>query len=235
MILSTAFINEKGDLKNMSAFLGPIHYWMYEKIKNVMSRKVAIFSAFYEKYGSEVESVYGKTRQEVESEDDGRPLDELIEDSPIHGWLADKIREVETGEARMVKIFMDKYADRNLIEEAAYWYGRGKGIEAREKHNPEKNIESLYDTINNYFLDGMPCDHVTETELNNGSLINRHTDCLHLTYWNDAEISPELMCTLNRKWLDGFCESLDAELKHTGKESIITGSKECVDIYYGQD
>jgi len=147
MILSTAFINEKGDLKNMSAFLGPIHYWMYEKIKNVMSRKAAIFSAFYEKYGSEVESVYGKTRQEVESEDDGRPLDELIEDSPIHGWLADKIREVETGEARMVKIFLDKYADRNLIEEAAYWYGRGKGIEAREKHNQEKNIESLYDTI----------------------------------------------------------------------------------------
>src|SRR3989338_4225630 len=97
------------------------------------------------------------------------------------------------------------------------------------------NVGTVVDTINNYFLDGMPCDHVTETELKNGSLINRHTDCLHLPYWNDAEISPELMCTLNRKWLDGFCESLDVGLKHTGKESIVTGSKECVDIYYGQD
>src|SRR3989304_8893624 len=107
MILSTAFINEKGDLKNMSAFLGPIHYWMYEKIKNVMSRKAAIFSAFYEKYGSEVESVCGKTRQEIESEDNGRPLDQLIGDSPIHGWLANKIREVETEEAQMVKALLN--------------------------------------------------------------------------------------------------------------------------------
>ncbi|MEK6589491.1 MAG: hypothetical protein AABZ11_02325 [Nitrospinota bacterium] len=215
----------------MSAFLGPIHYWMYEKIRNTLSRKAAIFSAFYEKYGSEVESVCGKTRQEIESEDNGRPLDQLIGDSPIHGWLANKIREVETEEAQMVKALLNKYADRDLIEEAAYWHGRGKGVEAKEKYDPEGNIEELYDAVNNYFLDGMPCDQVTEIELQNGSLINRHSDCLHRDCWNNAGVSAELMCTLSRKWIDGFCESLNSKFKHTGKESIVTGSKECFDEY----
>src|SRR3990167_7133506 len=121
----------KEDLR-MSAFLGPIHYWMYEKIKNVMLRKAAIFSAFYEKYGSEVKSVCGKTRQE------------------------------------MVKSLVDKYNDRSLLEDAVYWYGRGKGVEAKDKYEPQDGVEEFHETINNYFLDGMPCDHVVETELNNG-------------------------------------------------------------------
>jgi len=80
----------------MSAFLGPIHYWMYEKIKNVMMRETAIFSAFYEKYGKEIESVCGKTKQEMDTKDIETPLDQLIGDSPIHGWLANRIKEIET-------------------------------------------------------------------------------------------------------------------------------------------
>lgn len=215
----------------MSAFLGPIHYWMYEKIKNVMLRRAAIFSAFYEKYGNEVESVCGKTRQEMETQDAETPLEQLIGDSPIHGWLSDKIREVEIGEAEMVKVLMNKYNDGNLLEDAFYWHGRGKGIEARERYNPEDNIEDLYDTINNYLLDGMPCDNVVETALNNGSLVKRHIDCLHLNYWNNAGVSPELMCSLNRKWIDGFCESLNSAFRHIGKENIATGAKECIDVY----
>ncbi len=215
----------------MSAFLGPIHYWMYEKIKNAMNRRAAIFSAFYEKYGNEVESICGKTRKEMEGEDFETPLDLLIGDSPIHGWLANKIMEVETGEARMVKTLIDKYNDKELAEDAAYWHGRGKGIEAKEKHNPEDNVEELYNTINNYFLDGMPCDHAAELETNNGCLKTKHIDCLHHSYWKDAGVSSELMCSINRKWIDGFCESLNPKFKHTGKECIAAGSKECIDEY----
>lgn len=215
----------------MSAFLGPIHYWMYEKIKNVMMRETAIFSAFYEKYGKEIESVCGKTKQEMETKDIETPLDQLIGDSPIHGWLANRIKEVETDEAQMVKSFMTKYKDRSLLEDAVYWHGRGKGVEAKDKYDPQDGVEEFHETINNYFLDGMPCDHVVETAMNNGSLIYKHTDCLHQGYWNDAGVSPELMCSLNRKWIDGFCESLNPKFKHVGKESIVTGAKECVDVY----
>lgn len=71
----------------MSAFLGPIHFWLYNKIQfqeNLIDELVAYVTA---KGWSDKADQYVST--------DRRKLDEVIDEANIHGWLQSRIHDAE--------------------------------------------------------------------------------------------------------------------------------------------
>ena len=75
----------------MSAFLGPIHYWLHGKIKIQDSIVEDILAFAKEEYGLDyreyLDTEYGIIEKEA--------LEEIIDESNIHGWLQERIHRVE--------------------------------------------------------------------------------------------------------------------------------------------
>ena len=79
----------------MSAFLGPIHFWLYHKIGNqeLLTKEIAA-SAVSNGWILDTDS-YTKTLP---------PLETVIDEGNIHGWLQAQITDAETRYACLVLI-----------------------------------------------------------------------------------------------------------------------------------
>ena len=72
----------------MSKFLGPVHFWLYRKIQFQESLIDALISyAVQEGWNDEDLTRY--------SCQDRRQLDEIIDETNIHGWLQARIQDAE--------------------------------------------------------------------------------------------------------------------------------------------
>lgn len=218
----------------MSMFLGPIHFWMYNKIEINWRREGQILKVFKDKYGEEAEEVAGKKVEDFEVFNGGKPLEELVEGLSIHGWLQSQLDVVEASEAKTASALVTKYGKEGerLALEAAFKYGVACGRQvAEEKKGQKIDLQTSYEMLQNYQLDGMPCDHVTDLRAANGGLTCRHFECLHMRNWEAVGGSSKLMCDLIRIWIDGFYDGLGAGISHKAGASIAAGAKECEDYF----
>jgi len=162
----------------MSAFLGPIHFWLYNKIKiqnNIVediltlseNENLNLRNNLYEQYG------------------DGelKPLDEVIDVSNIHGWLQDMISKVEYKLAYSVTEILRK--DPDMIEELKTIF-KNNGIKSSAV-NEESTVEEIFKAINDTLLDGMPCDHVNAlVSQDENEVVWKRYECVHSKYWDAA-------------------------------------------------
>ena len=96
----------------MSMFLGPIHYWLFNKIQLVEAREIEVALAFKEKYGDEVTAlVDANCAEHRQYYDNATPLEDMIGATPIHQYLDGAIRQVETREAALLTALIGKYGD----------------------------------------------------------------------------------------------------------------------------
>ena len=163
----------------MSAFLGPIHYWLYNKIKlqeNFVQNILEVSSEknWYSGLEKEVEETYGKL--------DTRPLEDIIDQSNIHGWLQGKIAQTESRLAFVVTNIIRKNPDYILkLKEIAYSFGEANGASENITANDS------YKFLNDNLIDGMPCDRVNEViESDNNQVVWRQNTCVHLDYWKNV-------------------------------------------------
>ena len=84
----------------MSLFLGPVHFWLYDKIKN----QEALTSLIAEHFGKGAE--YTKQLP---------PLEEVIDEGNIHGWLQSQITDAETRYASLVSVILNE--NENALDE----------------------------------------------------------------------------------------------------------------------
>jgi hypothetical protein len=135
----------------MSAFLGPIHFWLYNKIKiqNEIIEEILDYSEnnlsnnmrenFYTKFG------------------DGelKPLDQVIDVTNIHGWLQERVNQVESKLAYVVtELTKNNPNNFDIIKDIF----KSKGAEVSIFDN-DSSLDEVYKAINDTLLDGMPCDH----------------------------------------------------------------------------
>ena len=78
----------------MSAFLGPIHFWLYNKIGNQEKLTKEIADLAVQNGWIEDEACFIKTLP---------PLETVIDEGNIHGWLQAQISDAETRYASLVK------------------------------------------------------------------------------------------------------------------------------------
>lgn len=216
----------------MSAFLGPIHHWLFKKIKVVESRRNRFLQALKEKYGEDFAGQAEELEKDYGPMLEGQSLEDLVGDKPIHGMMQSLVHKVETGEGKLVAAAIDKYNGDafNLFIEEADKYGKEVGAEAaREKDLSGVTPEEIYKVLDNYLLEGLPCDNtVTLVPKSEKSLMFQHNGCLHRKNWESAGAPIMEMCCFTNAWVGGFIQALRPGMEYEMSASIASGESGCL-------
>lgn len=200
----------------MSRFLGPIHHWLFNKIKLHEELEQELVDRFKTEYGGEIDNIVEKNRKKFGDLLPNQPLEEIIDTDNIHGWLQNKISIVETRQTSILGDLFKKYkTDGVLLANTVYeQHGIKCGKMARE-NNAVSSAEDIYKTLNNYILDGMPCDNANNvTEISNDYLEYKQIQCLHIGYWNKAGVDSKKMYDLRSIWTEAFVNTLNPDFKY---------------------
>lgn len=187
----------------MSAFLGPIHYWLYEKIslQENLIEKLTAFAAENgnENLGEQLDAAYGKW--------DNRPMEEIIDESNIHGWLQSKVSQVEAKLAKGVTVLVKEGGlQLDQLENVFYEEGRKLG-ENLEKDMP---LPQVYKVISDSLLDGMPCDHAMQLiKQETDQVVWRRNVCVHQSYWEAVGGDIHHYYALRNAWMKGLTEAMN--------------------------
>ncbi len=191
----------------MSAFLGPIHYWLYNKIllqeewiHSIL--EVSVQEGWNTLSEQELDTAYGKL--------DLSPLEEIIDGSNIHGWLQQKIEISENRLAFLVTSLLNEDSSRLAdLKQAAFQFG--------EKHALQNGIgaDDAFKVLEDTLLDGMPCDHVNSVmEHDTEKVVWQKTQCVHHEYWDRAGGNISVYDTLRGEIVAGMLSRSGLEL-HT--------------------
>lgn len=186
----------------MSAFLAPIHFWMYDKILIAQELTFKLEEKFLNK----------EEREEVESLFPGlysKDLEEVIDQSNIHGWLHTAVSNVEIRFAYIVKTLLDRGISLEEIKKVAFEYG---------KSFPEQEVSSLkdaYELLMDILLDGLPCDvsiSVSREEENELEFV-LYND-IHKQYFNEFDLEVSLYHEIREAFVNGIFERYSLKYKN---------------------
>ncbi len=184
----------------MSAFLGPIHYWLYNKIRlqqEIINELYRLGEGNNIPLKSEAESRFGVIED--------KPLEEMIDQGNIHGWLQERVSQVEYKYAFVVTALANKLPDAIHTLKSSL-YNAGKEQAKAIDHSSEKlKANELFKLITDLLLDGMPCDHANRIlSQNDYDITWTRNLCVHAPYWDDLEGDISIYYELRESWLMGF-------------------------------
>ncbi|HWR38232.1 MAG TPA: hypothetical protein VN611_01915 [Patescibacteria group bacterium] len=205
----------------MSALLGPIHQWLFQKILLVSQREELVFT--------KVHDMCGETAEELREElwkTYGEPLPDadlstLIDPGNIHGWLQRQINLAESREASFIRELYDTCGDtaRDLTRDAWTEHGKQCGQQAAALNKYSLTTTSgIHQALNDFYLNGMPCDQADQVILSEANhLVWETATCLQASNWQQAAVDPRFMSELYRLWLQAFvpAASPDFQLQQT--------------------
>ena len=181
----------------MSAFIGPIHYWLYNKIRLVNGRQEFLAEKVAAMCGETAEELREQVAQSYGQSLPDKDLSELIEHDNIHGWLQRQINLAESREAAFIKELLDTCggAADDLIEKAYAEHGRLTGADAaRSGRYTLDSAAGILKALNDTYLNGMPCDA---------------GDCvmgIHAPNWRRTGVDEAAMAKYYECWLRGFVQ-----------------------------
>lgn len=183
----------------MSAFLGPIHYWLYNKIQLQQDLVEEITNLSKVQGDShlkdELDAKYGISEK--------RPLEEVIDEMNIHGWLQSQVSQAEYKLAESITTLIKK--DSKMLEQLEVLF-MNKGKEKGATLEGENLMPSaLYKAISDCLLDGMPCDHAnTIVEEDEKEVVWKRNTCVHKNYWEAVGGHIKYYYQLREAWIRGF-------------------------------
>ena len=186
----------------MSAFLGPIHFWLYKKIlfqENLIKKLVEtaknngwdVNGDMYIRYVNE----------------DRRALEELIDQDNIHGWLQNRINDAEERYAFLLAEILRADETRlSLLKETAFEFGK--------EHKAGKvDATAAYQVFDDLLLNGMPCDRVNVvTSQTAYSLEWEQTQNIHKLYLDEACLDEKIYEDLRISIMNGVLIDNDLEV-----------------------
>ncbi|MDD4600605.1 hypothetical protein SDC9_37313 [bioreactor metagenome] len=213
----------------MSAFLGHIHYWLYNKIKRVVEREKLIYIKAEEKWGADVDELQQQVWQTYGEPLPDGDLADLIDQSNIHGWLQRQINVAETREAALIKELLDLHGDeaKAVIEEAFVEHGIMCGRHAKDAGSYNvSEIDGLYKALNDYLLNGMPCDQGdTVVENTPTRLVWEGEVCLQERNWSRTGVDYKVMKMFYQRWLASFVDTLNPSFTYRQTADTLAGDK----------
>ena len=196
----------------MSAFLGKIHYWLYNKIQLHEKFINEVISLAKSKgYNSEMlrEESYSRYGYPVTGE-----LEKEIDHSNIHGWLQERIISVESRLAYVVtELLKSGIVKKEEITDVFYKNGAAK---MKELEVNEGSPQALFNLIFDYMLEGMPCDRVNEIIENSEAKIQwKTTRDIHKHYWDAVQGEIDNFYSFRDGWINGFLSSSGMGYRYT--------------------
>lgn len=192
----------------MSAFLAPIHTWLFNKIKLAQDLEKEIVRLHIDKYKEsavevqdEAVSIYGQYIQE-------KPLEDLIDVNNIHGWLQERIKEVESRSAYIITKYYNMYNEESKnLTKSAYISQAMKC--AQNQNNKSNSPENVYISLDNYILSGMPCDRANSViEKNEDFITYVQNGCIHRKNYESGKGNLIYLYELRDLWIKTFVENL---------------------------
>lgn len=202
----------------MSAFLGPIHHWLFKKITLQEQLENNLITAFKKNFGEEVNAVVSISIRHYGEQISNTPLEAQIDLTNIHYWLQSTISKTEIRLAYIIGEMFRKHGEIAL-EIALEQYrlqGESCGIEAKTKG--ATSAPQIYKALNDCLLEGMPCDRANViTENRDDLLVWETTECLHRGYWEEASANVESLYMLRFQWIKSFVNSANSNFEFINK------------------
>lgn len=171
----------------MSAFLKPVHYWLYTKIKYQESLNQLIIKHTDFKNESLIDQECGIFLAGC--------LEEIIDHQAIHQWLFNQLCIVEKRFALIIKHL--KKEDLKVVEKVIFQAGKEVG-----KQEEFQNCRELFWIIDKYLLNGMPCDQGIKIIMqDNDQIIYEYNQML------DRYLELETVQLFQNTWLKGLLEA----------------------------
>lgn len=164
----------------MSAFLGPIHFWLYNKIKIQNEIVEEILDYAKNKLNNNIrDDLYQKF-----GDGELKALDQVIDVTNIHGWLQERVNQVEKKLAYTVtKVTKNKPDNFDALKDIF----KTKGAQVSELDS-RSSLEEVYKAINDTLLDGMPCDRANSViQHEDNEIMWKRNICVHQQYWDDVD------------------------------------------------
>ena len=194
----------------MSLFLGKIHYWLFnkilwfEKLEDIIIDLAKEEGFDIESLRKDIEGKYGKKLPD-------KPLEELIDTSNIHGWLQNQIHSAERRMAAWTKLLIE--ADKDNYAKLEKVYSKQAVVAAKEikdKGQLPQTSEEIFNCMNDYILDGMPCDRVNEIVKKGDDKIEWvQRVCVHKDIWEEVGCKVDYFYDLRNKWIESFVNELN--------------------------
>ncbi len=195
----------------MSAFLGPIHYWLYNKIniqQDITDELYPLGSQYGLNLKAESDTRFG--------EHINKPLEEMIDQGNIHGWLQERVSQVEYKYAYTVTNLLNTAPDlRDKLLHILYEKG-AQLAKTLHKTGEQPGANEIYTLLSDQLLDGMPCDHANRllSQSSTEALWTRNL-CVHSPYWEELGGNIDHYYELREAWMKGFLEEFDYSFEKT--------------------
>lgn len=190
----------------MSAFLGPIHSWLYNKILIQQDITTTIVNSLDDEKRQEVTNNLEHNFEQLPDE----KLEDIIDENNIHGWLQEKVNLVEERYAYAVGYILKKsWLSKSEIEEILFELGKTYSAQF-----DIKTTKDCFDLLNNIGLDGMPCDHINSifSEEDN-KLDYKISKNIHCMFWSKNDTEPSVYFDLRNAFINGILAYTPYRLK----------------------
>lgn len=201
----------------MSKFLAPIHFWLFNKVKIHEGLERDIESSFKEKFGESVTDIVNKNIDKYGDRLGHSNLEDIIDEGNIHGWLQSNISVVETRQASILNDLFNEFGDEAFsLAKDVFKENAIKNARVAKEQTDTNSPETIFNTINNYVLDGMPCDNASSvSESTSNYLKASSNNCLHINYWQQAGVDVDEMYELRFLWIKSFVSELNPLFEYT--------------------
>lgn len=201
----------------MSLFLGKIHHWLYNKILWHEEAENEIIK-LAQLQGEDMDPLVDKINREFGMPTLGKPLEEVIDTSNIHGWLQQKIESAELRQAALVTELLKRRAEYRATVNDIYIRQGEKA--AREYQGNCESPEDIFNAINEFILEGMPCDRVSTVVENTDHAYSwKTTVCLHQPYWSRVGGDVQNFYDLRTAWIKAFVETISDRYTYEKSEN----------------
>jgi hypothetical protein len=205
----------------MSAFLGPIHQIMFERIRLVDERQQDLLDFVREAMSPSQAEALPQLVNLPAGE-----LAELIGQAPIHAWLQSQMEAVMQSEFRLWATLADTPDRLRRVAQRLQAHGRQTGLKLLEER-PEiaGDARLILQEVNRILLTSMPCDHVSEViAASPKAFIERRDLLFHERIWQRAGLDESKALQLQEAWMVGLYSAFD-KLRYSRVEMTIGGQR----------
>ncbi|MBN1038695.1 hypothetical protein [Clostridium sp. ZS1] len=199
----------------MSLFLGKIHFWLFNKILWFEGLENEIIDVAKSE-GLDILNLQKEIEDKYGTKLPNKPLDEIIDTSNIHGWLQEKIYSSEGRIAAWTTVIIDnKREAKTKLEEIYINQGIIAAKEVKEEGVRLDSAENIFNKVNDYILDGMPCDRVNEIINSNENYVEwTRRICVHKEIWDKESGDVEYFYFLRSLWIKAFVNEINTEFDY---------------------
>jgi hypothetical protein len=183
----------------MSKFLAPIHGWLFNKILLLEDIEKEIVKSFN---NETLRAAHTKAAETLGGFLPNEPLENLIDQSNIHGWLQKTITTAESRQAAFVKAVIEEDI-KNVDTIKAIYEAKGKDV--AKQMGIIESAKDAFSSLNNVLLEGMPCDRVNVVvEDTEHKFVWKTQQCVHKANWETNGVEVEYYYRFREAFTKGF-------------------------------